>query len=146
MKIINRRARYQYKILEEVEAGVVLTGAEVKSLREGRGSLTEAFARIKDGEAWLYNFLIPQYSHADPSGHDPARPRKLLLHTNQILALSQKMVGKGMAFIPISCYLSRGLVKVKLGLGRGKKRHEKRETIRRREQEREAARALKQRG
>lgn len=143
MKIINRKARYRYHILDELEAGIALTGAEVKSLREGRGSLLEAFARIKDGEVWLHNFVIPAYSHADPMGYDPARARKLLLHKNEILALSQKMKGEGLALVPLACYTSREFVKVRLALGRGKKRYEKRKAVKRREQEREAARALR---
>lgn len=145
MKIVNRKARYRYQLIEEMEAGIALSGAEVKSLREGRGSLLESFARIKDGEAWLYNFVIPAYSHADSTGYDPTRPRKLLLHKEQLLALQQKMEGGGLTLVPLSCYLTRGFVKVKLGLARGKRVYEKRQAIKRREQEREAARALKQR-
>jgi len=143
MKIVNRKARYRYQILDEIEAGIALTGSEVKSLREGRGSLLEAFSRIKDGEVWLHNFVIPLYSHASPSGYDPARPRKLLLHKNEILALSQKMSSGGLGLVPLACYFSQGFVKVRLGLARGMKQYEKRETIKRREQEREAARAIK---
>lgn len=146
VKIVNRKAQYRYQISDEIEAGLVLTGAEVKSLRQGRGSLLEAFARIKDGEVWLHNFVIPLYSHASPAGYDPARPRKLLLHRKEILALEQRMQSGGLALVPLACYMSRGFVKIKLGLGRGKKQYEKRETIKRREQEREAARAMKQRG
>ena len=143
MKIVNRKAGYRYQILDELEAGIALTGSEVKSLREGRGSLLEAFSRIKDGEVWLHNFVIPLYSHASPTGYDPARQRKLLLHKKEILALSQKMSSGGLGLVPLSCYFAQGFVKVRLGLARGKKQYEKRETIKRREQEREAARAIK---
>lgn len=143
MKIINRRAKHLYHIFEDIEAGVVLTGAEVKSLREERGTLVESFARIKDGEVWLYNFVIPAYRHADIRGYDPSRPKKLLLHGREILALSQKMQGKRLTLVPLSCYIKGRFVKVKLGLGKGKKQYEKREDKRRRDLEREVARTLK---
>lgn len=146
MKIVNRRAKHDYQILDEVEAGVALTGAEVKSLREGRGSLVGSFARIKDGEVWLHNFVVPAYRHADTRGYDPARPKKLLLHKKEILVLFQKMEGKRLTLVPLACYMSGRFVKVKLGLGRGKKIYEKREAKRRLDLERETARALKNRG
>ncbi|MCH7951600.1 SsrA-binding protein SmpB [Patescibacteria group bacterium] len=146
MRIVNRRAKHDYQIIDEIEAGVALTGAEVKSLREGRGSLIGSFVRIKDGEAWLHNFVVPAYRHADARGYDPARSKKLLLHKKEILALSHKMEGKRLALVPLACYMSGRFVKVKLGLGRGKKKYEKREAKRRLDLEREAARALKSRG
>lgn len=145
MKIVNRRARYNYKILEELEAGIVLTGAEVKSLRQGKGSLERAFARVKDGEVWLYNFVIPHYKHADPRQYDPTRPRKLLLHRREILALEQKMKGENLTIVPLVCYTTGRFVKVKIGLGKGKRKFEKREAKKRRDLEREAERELKKR-
>ncbi len=146
MKIVNRRAKANYKIVEEIEAGMVLRGAEVKSLREGRGSLVEAFGRIKDGEVFLFNFMIPAYSHAVSKGYDPLRARKLLLHKRQIRALEQKTSSKGMALVPIRCYTKGGKVKVLLGVGKGKKEFEKREAVKRRDVDREVERALKRRG
>jgi SsrA-binding protein len=143
MRIVNRRARYKYKILEDIEAGIVLSGAEVKSLREGRGSLKESFARIKDGEVWLYNFVIPPYKHADIRGYDPARPRKLLLHKKQILSLFHTIAGKNLTLIPLVCYTTGRFVKVKIGLGKGKREYEKRGMKKKREVEREVARAMK---
>ncbi len=144
MKIVNRRAGYLYHILEEAEAGIVLTGAEVKSLRLGRGSLEEAFARMKEGEVWLHNFLILPYQHADSRDYDPARTRKLLLHRKEILSLTHKMEGKNLTLIPLACYTTGRFMKVKLGIGRGKKVYEKREAKKRADLEREVRRELKQ--
>src|SRR3990170_687725 len=144
MKIVNRRARYLYDITEELEAGIVLSGAEVKSIRGGRGSLEEAFARIKDGEVWLYNFLVPPYQHADARDYDPTRARKLLLHREEILRLIHKMEGKKLTLIPLACYTTGLFVKVKLGVGKGKKAYEKREAKKRADLEREVAREFKQ--
>jgi SsrA-binding protein len=143
MRIVNRKAKHQYHILEEVEAGIALSGAEVKSLREGRGSIEEAFGRIKGGEAWLYHFMIPPYRHADVRGYEPTRPRKLLLHKKEILALSHKMAGKNLTLVPLVCYTTGRFVKIRLGLGKGKKQYEKRELKKKREAEREIARTLK---
>lgn len=143
MRIINRKARHDYQIIEEIEAGIVLNGAEVKSLRSGRGSLSLAFARISDGEAWLHNMVVPAYQQAGGASYDPARPRKLLLHKKQILALKHKMEGKKLTLVPLVCYTTGRLVKVKLGLGRGKKEYEKREAKKRRDLEREVERDLK---
>ena len=145
MKIVNRKARRDYQILDEIEAGVVLSGAEVKSLRSGRGRLSEAFARVREGEVWLYNFLISAYKHADVLNYDPARPRKLLLHKKEILSLTGKMKGKDLTLVPLVCYTTGRFVKVKLGLGKGKKQYEKREAKKRRDLDREVARTLKSR-
>ncbi len=142
--VVNRRARRDYDILEEYEAGVVLSGGEVKSLREGRGSLAEAFVRVKEGEVWIYNLVIPAYVHADRQGYDPGRARKLLLHRKEILALEKKMEGRNLTLVPLRCYTRGRYVKLKLGLGRGRRRYEKRELVKRRDMERELARTLKQ--
>lgn len=143
MKIINKKARRDYQIIGELEAGIVLHGAEVKSLRQGRGRISEAFARVKNGEVWLYNFLIPAYKHADIRNYNPSKPRKLLLHKKEIVSLSHKMEGKNLTLVPLVCYTTGRFVKVKLGMGKGKKEYEKREAIKRRDLEREMARTLK---
>ncbi len=140
----NRRARYDYEIEETFEAGVVLTGAEVKSLRGGRASVTEAYARVTNGEVWLENLHIPPYPHGDTRDYDPRRPRKLLLRRKEIERLIGKTQERGLALVPMRLYFTRGLAKVQLGLGRGKRRYEKRqatlERMHRREAEREFAR------
>lgn len=145
MRIVNKKAKRDYRITDEFEAGIVLTGAEVKSLRQGRGRLSEAFARIKNEEVWLYNFLIPAYKHADMRNYNPTRPRKLLLHKKEIVSLFHKMEGKNLTLVPLVCYTTGRFVKVKMGLGKGKKEYEKREDIKRRDLEREMARTLKDR-
>lgn len=141
--IINRRARRDYDLLEEIEAGMVLSGAEVKSLREGRGSLSEAFVKLKEGEAWVYNLVIPAYSHAGGGDDDLAKARKLLLHRREILALLKKMEGRNLTLIPLKCYTKGRFVKLRLGLGKGRKKYEKRELVKRRDLARETARELK---
>ena len=144
MDIVNRRARCLYHLTAELEAGIVLTGAEVKSVRQGRGSLEEAFARIRDGEVWLYNFLIPAYQHADIRGYDPTRARKLLLHKRETLRLFHTIEGKHLTLVPLACYTTGRFVKIRLGIGRGKKVYEKREERKRADLEREVAREFKQ--
>ena len=141
--IINRRARRDYDILETYEAGVVLTGGEVKMLRGGRGSLNEAFVRIRDGEAWVHNLAIPAYPHASHEGYDPGGPRKLLMHGREILAIQKRMEGRNLTLVPLKCYTKARYVKLSLGLGRGRKQYEKRELKKRQDIERETARALK---
>ena len=141
--IVNRKARRDYRLLEDYEAGMVLSGAEVKGLREGRGSLSEAFVRVKDGEVWLYNLVIPKYGPVDPRGYDPAKPRKLLMHRKEILALEKKMEGRNLTLVPLECYTKGRYVKLKIGLGQGRKKYEKKELIKRRDIERETARTLK---
>jgi SsrA-binding protein len=138
----NRRARHDYEILERFEAGIALTGAEVKSLRGGRGSLAESFARIRDGEVWLEGMHIPPYEQAgNKAAHDPIRPRKLLLHRKEIERLIGKTAERGLALVPLRVYFSHGLAKVELALGRGKRQFEKRQAIAEREHEREMQRA-----
>ncbi len=141
----NRRARFDYEIQERLEAGMVLTGSEVKSLRQGRGSLTEAFARVQDGELWLENFHIPPYEQGVKRGYDPKRPRKLLLRRSEIDRLVGKTAEKGLALVPIRVYFTHGLAKVEIGVGRGKRAYEKRQATLEREHRREMERAASSR-
>ena len=137
----NRRASHDYEIIERIEAGIRLTGSEVKSLRGGRASLAEAFARIRDGEAWLEGMHIPPYEQGQTKGYDPIRPRKLLLHRREIERLLGKTKEQGLALIPMRVYFTHGLAKVEIGLGKGRREHEKRQSIAKREAEREMERA-----
>jgi SsrA-binding protein len=137
----NRRALHDYQFLERLEAGIALSGSEVKSLRGGRASLNEAFARVRGGEVWLENMHVPPYEQGEKRGYDPIRPRKLLLHRKEIDRLAGKQKEQGLALVPLRVYFSHGLAKVELGLGRGKREHEKRQAIAKRESEREMARA-----
>ncbi len=145
----NRRARHDYEIEETYEAGMVLVGSEVKSLRAGRASLAEAYARVTDGEVWLDGLHIPPYAQAAGRGHEPRRPRKLLLHRGEIDRLIGKTQERGLTLVPLRLYFRRGVAKVELGLGRGKRRYEKRQAIaereHRREMEREVARRARER-
>lgn len=140
----NRRGRFEYEIIDTFEAGIVLAGPEVKALREGRANLGDAFATVHRGELWLEKFHISPYeaaTRANPS--DPQRRRKLLLHRHEIDRLDGRVAEKGLTLIPLSVYFLRGRAKVELALARGKHRHDKRETIRRREGDREAQRAMR---
>ena len=137
----NRRARHDYQILERFEAGIALTGSEVKSLRGGRASLNEAFARAHGNEVWLENMHIPPYEQGQKRGYDPLRARKLLLHRKEIARLVGKQKEQGLALIPMRVYFAHGLAKVELGLGKGKREYEKRQSIAKREHEREMERA-----
>jgi SsrA-binding protein len=141
----NRRARFDYEILERLEAGLVLTGSEVKSLRQGRASLSEAFARVDGGELWLENMHIPPYEQGQKRGYDPRRRRKLLVHRSQIDRLVGRAAEKGLTLVPIRVYFSHGLAKVELGLGRGKRAYEKRQATLEREHRREMERATSRR-
>lgn len=141
----NRRARRDYAFDETYEAGIVLTGAEVKSLRAGRASLAEAYARVAGGEVWLEGLHIPPYSHASGGDHDPRRPRKLLMHREEIERLVGKTQERGLTLVPLRLYFTRGLAKVELGLGRGRRRHEKRQVELEREHRRDMERALARR-
>ena len=143
----NRRARFEYFIEEVFEAGIALSGTEVKSLRGGEGSIAESYAYVNDGEAWLVNANIPEFSHGNRFNHVPKRPRKLLLHEREI----EKMIGaverKGMTLIPLSVYFnSRGRAKVELALAKGKQTHDKRQTTKDRDWKRDQARLLRDRG
>ena len=136
--VSNRRARHDYEILERFETGIVLSGAEVKSLRGGHGSLAEAFARLRDGEIWLEGMHIPPYAQAaDKARYQPTRPRKLLLHRKEIERLVGKAAERGLTLVPMRIYFAHGLAKVELGLGRGKRQFEKRQAIAEREHRRE---------
>ncbi len=142
--VTNRRARHEYHIEETYEAGLVLTGSEVKALRAGRASLQDAYARFQGGEAWLVNMHISPYENSGPFGHDPKRPRKLLLHRSELRRLVGKVQQRGYTLIPLRVYFNeRGYAKVELGLARGKKLADRRAEIARREAEREIARALR---
>jgi SsrA-binding protein len=143
-KVVNRKARFDYEILERIEAGIVLTGAEVKSVKLGQVSLKEAFCRVDDkGELWLHNCHIQPYKFARSEGYEPTRPRKLLLKKKEILSLAKKMEGKNLALVPTAMYTKRRRVKAEIGLGKGKKKWDKRRAIKEREQKREARRAMK---
>jgi SsrA-binding protein len=140
--ISNRRARHDYEILERYETGIVLTGAEVKSLRGGRGSLAESFARVRGREIWIEGMHIPPYEQAmDKRTYDPIRPRKLLLHRTEIERLVGKTAERGLALIPLRVYFTHGMAKLELGLGRGKRQFEKRQALAEREHEREMQRS-----
>lgn len=139
----NRRARHDYDILARFEAGIVLTGSEIKSVREHKVQLQGAYARIKDGEAWLIGAHIAPYANAGYAAHDPTRDRKLLLHKKEIRRIAQMVDQKGLTLIPLSMYFKRGKAKVELGVGRGRKSYDKREAVKQREQQRAAAEALK---
>ena len=138
----NRRARHDYAIEESFEAGMVLTGPEVKSLRAGRASLSDAYARVDGEEVWVENLHIPPYEMADTRRYNPKRPRKLLLHKGEIRRLLGKTAERGFTLVPLKIYFTRGKAKMELGLGRGKQRFEKREAIAEREHRREMERAF----
>lgn len=141
----NRKAFHDYHILETFEAGLVLVGTEVKAVREGRVNLRDSFARAESGEVWLYNVHISPYSHRGYADHDPTRRRKLLLHRHEIRKLIGRTVERGMTLVPTRMYFRNGHVKVAIGLAKGKQAHDKRETIKRRETERETRAAVKER-
>jgi SsrA-binding protein len=141
----NRKAYFEYAIDDLYEAGLVLKGTEVKSLRQGKANIDDAFARFQGGELFLYNTHISPYSHAGPESHNPERPRKLLLHNRELRRLLGKLQERGYTLIPVRLYFKDQHAKVELGLARGKKQYDKRETIKRREQQREMDRAKKQR-
>lgn len=144
--VSNRRATHDYEILERFEAGLVLTGAEVKSLRGGHGSLSEAFGRVRGGEVWVEGFHIPPYEQQmDKKRHDPVRARKLLLHRKEIERLIGKTAEKGLALVPMRVYFTHGIAKMELGLGRGKRQFEKRQSIAEREHRREIEQAATRR-
>ncbi len=143
----NRKARHLYQIEETFEAGIALTGTEVKSLRMGRANIAESHAEIRDGEIWLLNAHIPEYVHGNIHNHEPRRPRKLLMHKREIRRLTGAVQRRGMTLVPLKIYFNgRGLAKVLLGLARGRKAHDRREEIRRRDWERQKARLMKQHG
>jgi SsrA-binding protein len=139
--ISNRRARFEYEILESFEAGIVLVGSEVKSLRQGKANLQDSYALVKNGEVWLLNMHINPYEQANQFNHDPLRTRKLLLNKSEIAKLQVKTNEKGLTLIPLKLYFKKGNAKVELGIGKGKKLHDKRESIKERDVTREMQRA-----
>jgi SsrA-binding protein len=139
----NKRARFDYEIMETWEAGVMLLGTEVKSLRAGRATINDAYGIVKDGEVWLINMHVPPYEQGNQFNHDPVRTRKLLLRGREIKRLIGAVERQGLTLIALELYFKGSHAKIRLGLGRGKKVHDKRETLKRKEGEREMARALK---
>ena len=138
----NKKARYEYAIEDTFEAGMMLTGTEVKSLRAGRASLIDGYAAIKDGEVWLHGVHISEYTEGTWNNHEPRRPRKLLLHGHEIDKLIQKTKEKGFTIVPLSLYFKDGNAKVEIGVARGKKIHDKRQALAERQATRETARAI----
>ena len=142
---VNRKAYHNYHIEESFEAGIVLKGSEIKSVRAGKVNLSDAYAKPENGELWLHNSHIASYDAASYNTHEPVRPRKLLLHRKEIDNLASKVVQKGLTLVPLKLYIKRGVAKLELGVAKGKKVYDKRESIARRDAEREAERALKHR-
>lgn len=141
----NRRARYDYHVLDSWEAGLVLSGTEVKSLRDGKANLTDAYGIVKDGEVWLLNLHISPYERGTHFNHEPTRSRKLLLHKKEIRKLIGAVERQGLTLVPLELYFKDGRAKVRLALGKGKKQHDKRADDKKREDERDMARALRTR-
>ncbi len=143
----NRQARFQYEILETFEAGLVLQGTEVKAIRAGKVNLRDGFAQLRDDEVWLYNVHIsPHQSASQFFNHEPLRVRKLLLHRIEINKLIGKVEQKGLTIVPLKMYLKKGKVKITIGVGRGKKLHDKRDDLKKKDANREIARVMKQQG
>lgn len=139
----NRKARHQYHVLETIEAGIVLAGTEVKSLRDGRANLKDGYANVKNGEVFLYNTHISPYGYGNINNHEPTRVRKLLLHKKEIKKLIGKTQEKGLTLVPLKLYFKNGVVKVELALAKGKKIYDKRQDMAKRESDRELKRVLK---
>jgi len=142
----NRRARFDYQLLERLEAGLVLTGTEVKSLRDGRTTMAQAYAEVRDGEAWLYGLEIATYDQGNRANHEPVRPRKRLLHRRQIDSLYGKVREKGLTLVPTRLYFKDSRVKVELAVARGKEQRDKRRDVADRDAKRQMERELKSRG
>lgn len=141
---VNRRAHFDYDIVDQVEAGMALTGTEIKSVRAGKVNLREAYGRVEGGEVWVHNLHIAPYDQGNRFNHDPLRPRKLLLHRDEIAELAERTAQKGFTLVPLRLYLKHGRAKLELGVGRGKKQYDKRETIAKREAGREIERVVRQ--
>ncbi|HEX2204271.1 MAG TPA: SsrA-binding protein SmpB [Longimicrobium sp.] len=141
--VSNRKARHEYHVLDTWETGIVLQGTEVKSLREGKANLQDAFARIDRGEMWLYNVHISPYEQGNRFNHDPLRPRKLLLHRSELRKLVGQVEQKGLTLVPLDIHFTGGLAKVTLALVRGKQLHDKRDSLRERAEQRDMERGLK---
>jgi SsrA-binding protein len=143
----NRRARFDYAVDTVYEAGIALTGTEVKALRGGEGTIAESYAEVKDSEVWLINSNIPEYSHGNRLNHEPKRPRKLLLHEREINKMHGAVMRQGMTLVPLSIFFNaQGRAKVELAIAKGRKAHDKREHIKEQDWKREAARLMKDRG
>ncbi len=140
---VNRKAYHDYHIQESLEAGIVLKGSEIKSIRAGKVNLSDAYAKPENGELWLHNSHIASYDAASYNSHEPVRPRKLLLHRKELDILAGKVMQKGLTLVPLKLYIKHGVAKLELGVARGKKVYDKREAIARRDAEREMDRALK---
>lgn len=138
----NKKARHDYSVIDVFEAGIVLTGTEVKSLREGRASLVDGFAQVEDGELFLHNVHIPEYTHGTWTNHEPRRRRKLLMHRMEIVRLTSKTNQGGLTLVPLSLYFLDGKVKVEIALAAGKKSYDKRQDLAKRDADREVSRAL----
>jgi SsrA-binding protein len=142
---VNRKAYHNYLIQETIESGIVLKGSEIKSIREGKVNLSDAYAKPENGELWLYNSHIASYHAASYNTHEPTRPRKLLLHRKEINILAGKIVQKGLTLVPLKLYIKHGVAKLELGVAKGKKVYDKKEAIARRDADREMERAMKRR-
>ncbi len=140
---VNRQARYNYDIIDSIEAGLSLLGTEIKSMREGRATISEAFAKPEKGQIWLMNVHIAPYSASGPDGHAPTRPRKLLLHKEQIMRLTKQVNERGLTLIPLRLYLKGHRAKVELALAKGRRRYDKRRAIIDRDREKEARQAVR---
>jgi SsrA-binding protein len=140
----NRKAHHDYEILDVFEAGIVLMGSEIKSIRAGKANITEGFVQIKGREVWLLNVHIAVYEEAGVFGHEPLRPRKILLHKKEIVRLQVRVREKGLAIVPLQLYLKNRRAKIELGVARGKKNYDKRETLRQKDASRQVARDLKE--
>ena len=139
----NRRARFDYEVVETIEVGIVLVGSEVKSLRNGRADLKDSYAAVKSGEMWLYGLRISPYEFALDGGHQPERERKLLLHRLEIDKIGAKLAERGLTLVPLKLYFKDGKAKLELGLAKGKSNYDKRETLKRRQADREMQRAIR---
>ncbi len=138
----NRKARHDFAIIETIECGIQLTGTEVKSLRLGQASLVDCYARVRDGELWIEGLHIPPYEQGDRRTHEPMRPRKLLVHRRQLDALGRETAEKGLALVPLRLYFTHGIAMVEIAVARGKRQHEKRQAIAKRDAQREAEREM----
>lgn len=143
MEILNRKARYDYELLDKYEAGIVLTGTEIKSLRNGSANLKDSYAIIKNGEAFLLNMHISEYKQGNQFNHDETRTRKLLLHKNEIKKINDRISIKGLTLVPVKLYFKEGKAKIELAIARGKHTYDKKETIKQRDIEREVKKSLK---
>lgn len=142
---LNRQAKHEFEVLETLECGIMLRGSEVKSLRRGHCSLDEAYGRIKDGEVWLMGCDIPEYLEASVFNHQPRRPRKLLMHKREVAKFASKAFEKGLTLVPLKLYFKEGKAKVLMGVGKGRKMHDKRDVLKKRDAQRDIERAMRRR-